>query len=202
MRRSGFSGAILREISDMASQYGTLGDACIYTGDERFATLGKIPWAAARSYGELDKEKVAMSETKGNGFSWFLAGLGIGSLLGVLYAPKSGQETRDELVAGALGKTEYLKQRSREVGSQVGEYVERGKGQVNEYVEKGKVQVGEYVEKGKGYVDLGRGKINDAVNQGRNLVNEHTVKAQAAYEAGKQAYVETTAEPVAPVGAK
>ena len=49
----------------------------------------------------------------GNGFSWFLAGLGIGSLLGVLYAPKAGQDTRDELVASALGSREYLRDRSQ-----------------------------------------------------------------------------------------
>ena len=128
-----------------------------------------------------------MSDSNGSGFSWFLAGLGIGSLLGVLYAPKSGQDTREELVAGALGRTEYLKQRSREVGDQVGEFVERGKGQVNEYV-----------AKGRDYVDASKDKITDAVNQGRNLVNEHTQKAQAAIEAGKQAYVETTAAPIAP----
>ncbi len=123
----------------------------------------------------------------GGGFSWFLAGLGIGSLLGVLYAPKSGQETREELVQGAIGRREYIKQRAGEVGGQVSEYVERGKGQVSEYV-----------DKSKDYVDASKGKLTDVVNQGRNLVNEHTTKAQAAYEAGKQAYVETTAAPVAP----
>jgi gas vesicle protein len=129
-----------------------------------------------------------MSDSNSSGFSWFLAGLGIGSLIGVLYAPKSGQETRDELVAGALGKTEYIKQRGREVGDQVSEYVERGKDQVHDYV-----------GKGKEYVDLSRDKINEAVNQGRNLINEQAVKAQAAIEAGKRAYVQTTAAPVAPV---
>ena len=36
------------------------------------------------------------------GFGWFLAGLGIGALVGVLYAPKSGKETRDDLKAGAM----------------------------------------------------------------------------------------------------
>ena len=31
---------------------------------------------------------------QGQGLVWLLAGLGIGALLGVLYAPKSGRETR------------------------------------------------------------------------------------------------------------
>jgi gas vesicle protein len=125
-----------------------------------------------------------MSDEKSGGFSWFLAGLGIGSLIGVLYAPKSGYETREELKAGALGKTEYVKQRAREVGSQAGDFVERGKGQVNEYV-----------GKGKEYVDISRDKLNDAVVQGKQIVNEQTQKVQAAYEAGKQAYVQTSVPP-------
>ncbi len=128
-----------------------------------------------------------MSDSNGSGFSWFLAGLGIGSLLGVLYAPKAGQDTREELVQGALGKKEQLRQKAREVGDQASDYVERGKGQVNEYV-----------SQGKDYVDASKDKLNDVVNQGRNLVNEHATKAQAAYEAGKQAYTETSAPPVAP----
>ncbi|MGH9567989.1 MAG: YtxH domain-containing protein, partial [Candidatus Angelobacter sp.] len=31
-------------------------------------------------------------------FIWFLAGLGFGALMGVLYAPRSGRETRDALM--------------------------------------------------------------------------------------------------------
>ena len=36
------------------------------------------------------------------GFGWFLAGLGFGALIGVLYAPKSGKETREEIAAKSL----------------------------------------------------------------------------------------------------
>ena len=37
-----------------------------------------------------------------SGLGWFLAGLGIGALVGVLYAPKAGKETREDLKASAL----------------------------------------------------------------------------------------------------
>ena len=36
-----------------------------------------------------------MADRDGNGFLWFLAGLGVGAVVGVLYAPKSGDEMRD-----------------------------------------------------------------------------------------------------------
>ena len=47
-------------------------------------------------------------ESKSYGLAWFLAGLGVGALVGILYAPKSGRETRDDLVSGAKEGTEYF----------------------------------------------------------------------------------------------
>src|SRR5579862_8323636 len=85
------------------------------------------------------KENRFMSDEKqSSGFSWFVAGLGIGALLGVLYAPKSGRETREDLASGAREGTEYLKQRSREAADQVGVYVDKSKAQVGEYIDRGK----------------------------------------------------------------
>ena len=42
------------------------------------------------------------NESGVSGLGWFLAGLGVGALVGVLYAPKAGKETREDLVASAL----------------------------------------------------------------------------------------------------
>ena len=42
-----------------------------------------------------------MSENSGSSFGWFLAGVGLGALVGVLYAPRSGSETRDQIRARA-----------------------------------------------------------------------------------------------------
>ena len=42
-----------------------------------------------------------MSDREGNSFAWFLAGLGLGAVVGVLYAPRSGSETREVLRARA-----------------------------------------------------------------------------------------------------
>lgn len=139
----------------------------------------------------------------GSSFSWFLAGLGLGSLLGVLYAPRPGQETRDELVSSALGGTEFVRQRSRDVAQTAGQYVERSKGQVSEYVNRGKEQAtqytsvgkeqaNQYVAKGKEVVETGRQKINEVYSQGAHVVAEQKEKIAAAIDAGKQAYTETS----------
>ncbi len=146
---------------------------------------------------------MASSSHGGSGFSWFLAGLGIGSLLGVLYAPRAGQETREELVSTALGSTEYVRQRSRDVQQQAGsyvgqtkgqvsDYVARGKDQLNQYTEAGKSQINDYVAKGKDAVETGRQKVNEAYSQANHAVVEQKEKLNAAVEAGKQAYTETS----------
>jgi len=63
----------------------------------------------------------------GNTFMWFLAGLGFGALLGVLYAPRSGRETREAIRNSAQEGGEYLKTRGREARESVNQWVERGK---------------------------------------------------------------------------
>jgi gas vesicle protein len=63
----------------------------------------------------------------GNSFMWFLAGLGFGALLGVLYAPRSGRETREAIKNSAQEGGEYLKTRGREARENVNQWVERGK---------------------------------------------------------------------------
>jgi gas vesicle protein len=62
-----------------------------------------------------------------NSFLWFLAGLGFGALMGVLYAPRSGRETRDALKNTAQEGGEYLKTRSREAKDTVSQWVDRSK---------------------------------------------------------------------------
>ena|SRR5438270_5258531 len=95
-----------------------------------------------------------MSDHDGNSLGWFLAGLGVGALVGVLYAPRSGNETREALRARAEEGRDYMRDRARVAKDQASQWVDRGK---------------------------------DAVNQQKE-------QFRAAYEAGRQAYQETTSE--------
>jgi gas vesicle protein len=62
-----------------------------------------------------------------NGLSSFLLGLGVGVGIGMLFAPKSGQETR-ELIKNKAGEgTDYLRQRSTEVKQSASEWMDKGK---------------------------------------------------------------------------
>jgi len=62
-----------------------------------------------------------------NGLSAFLLGLGVGVGIGMLFAPKSGQETREIIKNKAGEGTEYLKQRGAEAKQAAAEWVDKGK---------------------------------------------------------------------------
>jgi gas vesicle protein len=66
-----------------------------------------------------------------SGLSSFLLGLGVGVGIGMLFAPKSGQETRDLIKNKAGEGTEYLKQRGAELKQSAAEWVDRGKEAIN-----------------------------------------------------------------------
>jgi len=63
----------------------------------------------------------------GSGILWFLAGLGVGTALGVLYAPKSGSETRESLRSAAGEGREMMQERARRYREQAQQWAERGK---------------------------------------------------------------------------
>jgi gas vesicle protein len=95
-----------------------------------------------------------MSDRDSNTFVWFLAGLGLGALAGVLYAPRSGAETREVLRARAEEGRDYVRNRAREAREQAEQWAGRG----------------------------------------REAVNQQKEQFRAAYEAGRQAYHEATAD--------
>src|SRR6202451_4544909 len=68
-----------------------------------------------------------MAENSGAKISYFLVGLGIGALVGILFAPKSGEETRDHLSQRAEEGKEYAQRKARELRERAEDLVERGK---------------------------------------------------------------------------
>lgn len=76
-----------------------------------------------------------MADNDGNSFVWFLAGLGLGALAGVLYAPRSGSETRDVLRARAEEGRDYMRTRARDVKDQASNWADKGRDAVNQQKE-------------------------------------------------------------------
>jgi gas vesicle protein len=69
-----------------------------------------------------------MSESNvGSKVSFFLVGLGIGAMVGILFAPKSGEETREYLAQKADEGREYAQRKARELRERAEDVLERGK---------------------------------------------------------------------------
>jgi gas vesicle protein len=94
-----------------------------------------------------------MAEQETTGMGWFIAGLGLGALLGVLFAPKAGKELREGLVTSAKDSKEYVASRSREARDQINSAVDRGREQINEFTERGREVAEKSRERWNGIVD-------------------------------------------------
>ena len=96
-----------------------------------------------------------------NKLSFFFLGLGLGVAVGVLFAPKSGQETR-----------ELLKNKA----SEGGDYLARQSGALKE-------TAGELIEKGKAALNRQRDTLAEAVEAGKQAYRE-TINPPAGPDAG------------------
>jgi gas vesicle protein len=68
-----------------------------------------------------------MADNVGSKVSYFLVGLGVGALMGVLFAPKSGEDTRDYLAKRAEDGREFAQKKAKELRERADELIERGK---------------------------------------------------------------------------
>lgn len=73
-----------------------------------------------------------MENNDSSKFFYFLTGVSIGAVLGILFAPQSGEETREMIAERASESREYLLRKSRDLREQADELLERGKGMVND----------------------------------------------------------------------
>ena len=100
-----------------------------------------------------------------SGFGYFLVGLGVGVAVGILWAPRSGEETRALLADKAGDGAEYLKNRAQDG-------TEFARQRANDV----------------------RQSANELYDKGRHHVAKHRETLNAAVEAGKQAYRDAMGE--------
>ena len=70
-----------------------------------------------------------------NKLSYFFLGLGMGVAVGVLFAPKSGEETRDYLRDRAEEGTDFVKRRAADVRTSAADAVDRSKDSLRRHKE-------------------------------------------------------------------
>jgi DNA uptake protein ComE-like DNA-binding protein len=87
---------------------------------------------------------------------WFLAGLGVGTVVGMVVAPKSGEETREELMEGA-------QEQLRQVRNAVEPYVEGARRKVEPALQRVQERIEPVVEEGREKLDAASQQVSRAV---------------------------------------
>jgi len=93
-----------------------------------------------------------MAERIESKVTYFLLGLGVGSLIGILFAPESGEGTRDYLSQKINEGSKHARKKAGELREQAEGLVERGKEMVNqkkEQIAAGLDEAGKAYEEGK-----------------------------------------------------
>ena len=105
-----------------------------------------------------------------NKLTYLLIGGGIGAVIALLFAPKSGVELREDIADATRKGLEKGRETAAQIGERAGEYYEVGKERASELYQTGREKAGEIA-----------GKARSAA---ANTANPFT----AAIEAGKDAY--------------
>ena len=133
--------------------------------------------------------------------TYLLIGGGIGAILALLFAPKSGEELRGDIADATRKGIEKSKEAALVAKERAGEYYEVGRERAGEYIQAAQEKAGELKERAGELTE----KAKEAVANTKNPFS-------AAIEAGKEAYVEekrrneskaiTEGRPSYPVGDK
>ena len=104
--------------------------------------------------------------------TYLLIGGGIGAILALLFAPKSGQELRGDIADATRKGIDRSREAAQQLGDRAGEYYEATRGRASEL----------YSQAAERVTDMAQSAREAAARQGGTL--------SAAVEAGKKAYQE------------
>ena len=104
--------------------------------------------------------------------TYLLIGGGIGAILALLFAPKSGQELRGDIADATRKGIDRSREAAQQLGDRAGEYYEATRGRASEL----------YSQAAERVTDMAQSARDAAARQGGTLT--------AAIDAGKKAYQE------------
>ncbi|HEY0544223.1 MAG TPA: YtxH domain-containing protein [Pyrinomonadaceae bacterium] len=104
--------------------------------------------------------------------TYLLIGGGIGAILALLFAPKSGQELRGDIADATRKGIDRTREAATQVGTRAGEYYEVGR------------------ERAAELYSTAAGKAGEIADAAREVARSKSGQLSAAIEAGKQAYSE------------
>lgn len=115
--------------------------------------------------------------------TYLLIGGGIGAILALLFAPKSGQELREDIADATRKGLEKGKETATHLQERAGEYYEVSREKANELYQTAQ-------EKATEYAELAKDRAESISEKAKGAAARTTNPISAALEAGKEAYIE------------
>ena len=115
--------------------------------------------------------------------TYLLIGGGIGAVIALLFAPKSGQELRGDIADVTRKGIDKSREAAQQIGDRAGEYYEQGRERASELYTQAS-------ERASGLYSQAAEKVGDVAQTARDTATRQTSTVAAAIDAGKKAYQE------------
>src|SRR5260370_13515828 len=126
--------------------------------------------------------------------TFFLVGAGIGAVLALLFAPKSGEELGNDIADATRKGIDRTKETAQQLGAKANEYYDAGRAKVGEAYDSARETAGEYYEatreRAAELYDTATAKAGEVASKTRDAAARQAGSISAAVDAGKKAYVE------------
>jgi len=126
--------------------------------------------------------------------TYFLVGAGIGAVLALLFAPKSGEELRSDIADATRKGIDKSKEAAAQLGAKANEYYDATRQKAGEVYDSARETAEEYYEatreRAAELYDTATTKAGEVVAKTRDAATRQAGSITAAVEAGKKAYVE------------
>ena len=115
--------------------------------------------------------------------TYLLIGGGIGAVIALLFAPKSGQELRGDLADATRKGIDKSREAAQQLGEKAGEYYETGRERASELYTQA-------AGKASDLYSQASSKVGEVAHTARETAARQTSTVAAAIDAGKKAYQE------------
>jgi len=130
---------------------------------------------------DLDEdERYVVIERSEPGIGSFILGLAVGAGIALLFAPRSGEETRRD-----------LQKRAKRVGDQAQDFVSEMTDSVSQTISSAKEKVENRIDSTRQAVELKKRQVSDAVDAGRAAAQQARVELEQRIAETKAAYKES-----------
>ena len=113
-----------------------------------------------------------------NRLTYLLIGGGIGAVLALLFAPKSGHELRGDIADATRKGIDRSREAAQQLGDRAGEYYEATRGRAAELYSQAAERVGEVAQNARDAASRQTGTLSAALDAGKKAYQEEKRKTE------------------------